>query len=135
MDAEATDRAVAGSDIVYLTVGLPMDSAMWETPRHDGEHRRRRPQARHEAGLLRQHLHVPAGPSRRSRGETPFEPHGRKASVRAQIATRLQEEMDAGRSGHWSEHQLQREVTGAERRLLILRRRITRRRHTPHAAT
>ena len=30
MDAKATDAAVAGSDVVYLTVGLPMDSALWE---------------------------------------------------------------------------------------------------------
>ena len=30
MDAEATDAAVAGSEIVYLTVGLPADSGLWE---------------------------------------------------------------------------------------------------------
>lgn len=30
MDADATDRAVARSDIVYLTVGLPMDAGLWE---------------------------------------------------------------------------------------------------------
>jgi len=29
-DPEATDRAVAGSEIAYLTVGLPMDSELWE---------------------------------------------------------------------------------------------------------
>ncbi|CAL8899769.1 hypothetical protein KVA01_03030 [Kocuria varians] len=29
-DAAATSRAVAGSDVAYLTVGLPMDSALWE---------------------------------------------------------------------------------------------------------
>lgn len=29
MDPEATAKAVAGSEIVYLTVGLPMNSAMW----------------------------------------------------------------------------------------------------------
>lgn len=30
MDAEATDKAVVGSEVVYLTVGLPMDSGLWE---------------------------------------------------------------------------------------------------------
>ncbi len=30
LDGEATENAVKGSDIVYLTVGLPMNSKMWE---------------------------------------------------------------------------------------------------------
>lgn len=30
MDAEATARAVEGSEIAYLTVGLPMPSELWE---------------------------------------------------------------------------------------------------------
>lgn len=30
MDRRATAAAVEGSDIAYLTVGLPMDSALWE---------------------------------------------------------------------------------------------------------
>ena len=30
MDADATAAAVSGSEIVYLTVGLPIDSALWE---------------------------------------------------------------------------------------------------------
>lgn len=29
LDAQATDKAVEGSDIAYLTVGLPMDAQMW----------------------------------------------------------------------------------------------------------
>ena len=29
-DAAATSRAVSGSDTAYLTVGLPLDSALWE---------------------------------------------------------------------------------------------------------
>lgn len=30
LDADRTAKAVEGSDIVYFTVGLPMDTAMWE---------------------------------------------------------------------------------------------------------
>lgn len=30
LDAEATDKAIAGSEIAYLTVGLPMNAQMWE---------------------------------------------------------------------------------------------------------
>lgn len=30
LDARATGKAVEGSEIVYLTVGLPMDSRVWE---------------------------------------------------------------------------------------------------------
>ena len=29
MDAETTDKAVEGSDIAYLTVGLPMNARLW----------------------------------------------------------------------------------------------------------
>ncbi len=29
-DPEATARAVEGSEVAYLTVGLPMDSQLWE---------------------------------------------------------------------------------------------------------
>ena len=30
MDFEQTKTAIDGSDIVYFTVGLPMDSSLWE---------------------------------------------------------------------------------------------------------
>ncbi|MET9326036.1 NAD-dependent epimerase/dehydratase family protein [Tsukamurella sp. NPDC003166] len=99
MDAEATSRAVAGSEIVYLTVGLPMDSAMWEE---------RFPQMMENTiAAVREHgaklvffdntYMYPQTAALQVEGRTPFEPRGRKAAVRARIATRLQEEMDAGR--------------------------------------
>ena len=99
MDADATDRAVAGSDIVYLTVGLPMDSAMWEE--------RFPVMMENTIAAVREHgaklvffdntYMYPQTAVPQVEGRTPFEPRGRKAAVRAQIATRLQEEMDAGR--------------------------------------
>ena len=30
LDADATDKGVKGSEIAYLTVGLPMNTKMWE---------------------------------------------------------------------------------------------------------
>ncbi|BDD80345.1 NAD-dependent dehydratase [Tsukamurella pulmonis] len=99
LDAAATEKAVAGSDIVYLTVGLPMDSALWEA---------RFPQMMENTiAAVREHgaklvffdntYMYPQTAVPQVEGRTPFEPRGRKAAVRARITTRLQQEMDAGR--------------------------------------
>lgn len=97
-DAEATVAAVAGSDIAYLTVGLPMDSALWE---------QRFPvmMANTIAACQQQNCKLvffdntymyPRTSAPQVEG-TPFEPVGRKSAVRAQIATMLLDEMHAGR--------------------------------------
>ncbi|OMC31207.1 NAD-dependent epimerase [Mycobacterium sp. GA-1841] len=98
-DAEATHRAVAGSDIAYLTVGLPMDSAIWE--------QRFPVMMENTIAAVRKHSSklvffdntymYPQTAAPQIEGRTPFKPRGRKAAVRAQIATRLQEEIDEGR--------------------------------------
>lgn len=98
-DPEATDRAVAGSDIVYLTAGLPMDSALWEAQFP--------PMMESVIAAVRNHgaklmffdntYMYPRTATPQVEGKTPFEPRGRKSAVRAQIATLLQAEMDAGR--------------------------------------
>lgn len=97
MDAKATDAAVAGSDIVYLTVGLPMDSGLWE---------QRFPTmmantiaACHKHGsklVFFDNTYMYPRTSTVQTEETAFEPVGRKATVRAQVATMLLTEMDAG---------------------------------------
>ncbi|MGY1433566.1 NAD-dependent epimerase/dehydratase family protein [Streptomyces reniochalinae] len=97
MDAEATDAAVAGSGIVYLTVGLPMDSALWE---------RRFPAMmantiaacqKHGSKLVFfDNTYMYPRTSTRQTEDTAFEPVGRKATVRARIATMLLTEMGAG---------------------------------------
>ncbi|MFJ4878511.1 NAD-dependent epimerase/dehydratase family protein [Streptomyces sp. NPDC088745] len=97
MDAEATEAAVAGSDIVYLTVGLPMDSALWE--------QRFPAMMANTIAACRKHgsklvffdnTYMYPRTSVPQTEDTAFEPAGRKAAVRARIATTLLTEMDAG---------------------------------------
>lgn len=96
-DPEATSAAVAGSEIAYLTVGLPIDSALWE---------QRFPVMMANAiAACREHdcklvffdntYMYPRTSTTQTEG-TAFEPVGRKATVRARIATMLLEEMEAG---------------------------------------
>lgn len=96
-NAEATDAAVEGSDIVYFTAGLPMDSGLWE--------RRFPTMMANTIAACRKHgsklvffdnTYMYPRTSTPQTEETPFEPAGRKATVRAQIATMLLAEMDAG---------------------------------------
>lgn len=97
MDAEATDRAVAGSDIVYLTVGLPMDSALWEQRFPSMMANTIAACRKHGARLVFfDNTYMYPRTATPQTEETPFEPFGRKATVRAQIATTLLEEMAAG---------------------------------------
>ncbi|HCX84729.1 MAG TPA: NAD-dependent epimerase [Micrococcales bacterium] len=97
MDAEATSAAVAGSDVVYLTVGLPMDSALWED--------RFPTMLAHTIAACRTHgsrlvffdnTYMYPRTAAPQTEETAFEPVGRKASVRAHLATMLLTEMAAG---------------------------------------
>lgn len=97
MDAEATDKAVAGSDVVFLTVGLPMDSVMWE--------QRFPAMMANTIAACRKHgrklvffdnTYMYPQTSVPQTEETVFEPAGRKAAVRARIATALLAEMEAG---------------------------------------
>ena len=97
MDAQATERAVAGSDIVYLTVGLPMDSGMWEQRfptmmantiaacrKYDSKF------------VFFDNTYMYPRTSVPQTEATEFEPVGRKATVRAQIATTLLAAQRAG---------------------------------------
>lgn len=97
-DPEATDRAVAGSDIAYLTVGLPMDSDLWE--------RQFPTMMRNVIGACATHgtrlvffdnTYMYPGTTAPQTEATRFAPNGRKGRVRAQLATMLQEAMDQGR--------------------------------------
>jgi nucleoside-diphosphate-sugar epimerase len=97
MDAAATAAAVEGSDIAYLTVGLPIDSQLWE--------RQFPVMMANTIAACRQHdcklvffdnTYMYPRTSTPQVEETEFEPVGRKAAVRAQIATMLLNEMHAG---------------------------------------
>ncbi|MBF6175002.1 NAD-dependent epimerase/dehydratase family protein [Nocardia blacklockiae] len=97
-DAEATSRAVAGSEIAYLTVGLPLDSELWE---------RRFPVimrnvidacAEHETKLVFfDNTYMYPGTSAPQTESTTFAPSGRKGRVRGELATMLLEAVRSGR--------------------------------------
>lgn len=97
MDAEVTDRAVAGSEIVYLTVGLPMDSALWEQKFPTMMANTIVACRRHNSRLVffDNTYMYPRTAEPQTEG-TSFEPVGRKATVRARIATTLLNEMKEG---------------------------------------
>ncbi|MGJ7559915.1 NAD dependent epimerase/dehydratase family [Brevibacterium casei] len=97
MDPVSTERAVAGSSIAYLTVGLPMDSALWEE--------KFPVMMRNVIDACKVHgtklvffdntYMYPGMPAPQTES-TGFAPGGRKGRVRAEIVTMLLEEMAAG---------------------------------------
>lgn len=97
MDAGATSRAVEGSDVVYLTVGLPMNSELWEEKFPVMVANTMAACVEHGSALvffdntyMYPRTEVP------HTEDTEFEPVGRKSTVRALIADMLLEEMEAG---------------------------------------
>lgn len=98
MDAKATDAAVAGSDVVYLTVGLPMDSALWEQRFPTMMANTIDACRRHDSRLVFfDNTYMYPQTAAPQTEHTAFEPHGRKGAVRARIATMLLDEMAADR--------------------------------------
>ncbi|WP_150459945.1 NAD-dependent epimerase/dehydratase family protein [Nesterenkonia ebinurensis] len=97
MDAEATDKAVAGSDIVYLTVGLPMNSGLWEQKFPTMMANTIAACQKHDSKLVFfDNTYMYPRTAAPQTEETRFVPIGRKATVRAQIATMLLTQMEAG---------------------------------------
>ena len=98
MDAEATAAAVAGSEIVYLTVGLPMDSALWEERFPVMMANTISACRRHGAKLVFfDNTYMYPRTATPQTEDTAFAPVGRKATVRAALAEQLLTEMGAGR--------------------------------------
>ncbi|KAB1663602.1 NAD-dependent epimerase/dehydratase family protein [Pseudoclavibacter sp. CFCC 13611] len=98
MDAKATKAAVAGSETVYLTVGLPMDSGLWEQKFPTMMANTIAACQKHDSKLVFfDNTYMYPRTAAPQTEETAFEPVGRKATVRAQIATTLLTEMQAGR--------------------------------------
>ncbi len=97
LDADATDEAVEGSDIAYLTVGLPIDSGLWEQQFPVMMANAIAACQKHRCKLVffDNTYMYPRTPEVQTE-TTAFEPVGRKATVRAQIATMLLKEMRAG---------------------------------------
>lgn len=97
MDAGATAAAVEGSDIVYLTVGLPMDSELWERQFPTMMSNTIAACQKHDCKLVFfDNTYMYPRTSTPQTEQTAFEPVGRKATVRARIATMLLTQMDAG---------------------------------------
>lgn len=97
LDAEATDRAVAGSDIVYLTVGLPMDSRLWEQKFPTFMANTIAACQKHHSKLVFfDNTYMYPRTATPQTEDTVFEPTGPKATVRAQMASTLLEEVKAG---------------------------------------
>lgn len=98
MDAAATAAAVAGSDVAYLTVGLPMDSDLWETRFPVMMANTIAACEEHGAKLVFfDNTYMYAGTAAPQTEETPSEPGGRKGRVRAEIARAVLSQMAAGR--------------------------------------
>ncbi len=96
MDAETTAAAVEGSDIVYLTVGLPMDSRLWEQRFPTMMANTIAACQEHGSKLVFfDNTYMYPRTSAPQTEETAFEPMGRKAMVRAQIAAMLLTQMRA----------------------------------------
>ncbi|MFF6834383.1 MULTISPECIES: NAD-dependent epimerase/dehydratase family protein [unclassified Streptomyces] len=97
-DPEATDRAVRGSEVAYLTVGLPMDSGLWERQFPAMMRNVIDACAKHETKLVFfDNTYMYPGTTTPQTESTRFEPNGRKGRVRAQIATTLLDAMSAGK--------------------------------------
>ena len=94
LDAEATDKAVQGSDIAYLTVGLPMNSQMWVDQFPIMMRNVIDSCKKHGTKLVFfDNTYMYPKTSEPQTEETPFQPKGPKSSVRAEMANMLLEEM------------------------------------------
>jgi nucleoside-diphosphate-sugar epimerase len=97
LDAAQTAQAVAGSDIVYFTAGLPPDAALWE--RQFPTMLRNALDACRATGAKFAYFdntYMYPQDSRLLTEQTPFAPVGRKGRVRAAMAAMVLEEMARG---------------------------------------
>ncbi|QBR13256.1 NAD-dependent epimerase/dehydratase family protein [Sphingobacterium sp. CZ-2] len=94
LDAEATSKAVEGSDIAYLTVGLPMNSQMWIDQFPIMMRNVIDACKKHDTKLVFfDNTYMYPKTSEPQTEETSFQPNGPKSSVRAEMANMLLEEM------------------------------------------
>ena len=97
LDAEATSKAVAGSDVVYLVAGLPYKASVWHMQWPRVMDNVINACLKHKAHLIffdnvYAYGHVDGVMTE----ETPFNPCSKKGEVRAKIATQLLEEIQRG---------------------------------------
>ena len=97
LDARQTAEAVAGSDIVYFTAGLPANTEQWE--RQFPTMLRNALDAAHAAGAKFAYFdntYMYPQDDRIQTEDTPFAPVGPKGRVRAAMATMVLDELAAG---------------------------------------
>lgn len=95
LDSQATDKAVKGSDIAYLTVGLPMDTQMWEEKFPAMMKNVIDACKNHQCKLVFfDNTYMYAKSSEPQTEDSPFVPTGRKSTVRAKMAEMLLNEMN-----------------------------------------
>lgn len=97
LDAGQTTAAVAGSDIVYFTAGLPADTELWE--RQFPTMLRNALDAARTTGAKFAYFdntYMYPQDDRIQTEETPFAPVGRKGRVRAEMANMVLEEIARG---------------------------------------
>ena len=96
-EAKATDEAVAGSEVVYLVVGLPYQAKIWEEQWPRLMRNVIEACQRHTARLVfLDNVYAYGRVDGSMTEESPFNPISRKGEVRARIATMLLDEMRAG---------------------------------------
>ncbi|WP_251444116.1 MULTISPECIES: NAD-dependent epimerase/dehydratase family protein [unclassified Microbacterium] len=97
LDAEQTGSAVAGSETVYFTAGLPADTALWEA--RFPTMLRNALDAAKAAGARFAYFdntYMYPQDARVQTEDTPFEPVGPKGRVRAAMARMVLDEMERG---------------------------------------
>lgn len=98
LDAGETSRAVEGSNIVYLTVGLPMDTKLWVEQWPMMMRNVIDACAAHGARLVFfDNTYMYSQTAEPQTEDTEFRPYGEKGQVRAAIAADLLEAMDEKR--------------------------------------
>lgn len=98
LDAEQTLRAVAGSEIVYLTAGLPMDTQLWVAQWPIIMSNVINACATHGSKLVYfDNTYMYPQTCSPQTEETPFQPHGEKGRIRGAITLELLEAMKQGR--------------------------------------
>jgi len=95
LDAQATEKAVEGSEIAYLTVGLPMNAQLWEDQFPAMLKNTIEACKKHRVKLVFfDNTYMYAKTSEPQTEESAFVPTGRKSRVRAEMAALLLREMD-----------------------------------------
>ncbi|KAI9018798.1 NAD dependent epimerase/dehydratase family protein [Hyaloraphidium curvatum] len=99
LSAADVDRAVAGSDVVYLVAGLEYKASVWEAQWPVVMRNVLDACAKHKAKLVFYDNVYMYDPERvgRMTEDTPWNPSSRKGKVRAQIARQLLDEAAAGK--------------------------------------